>query len=138
MKVFQSKWDAKLGWSPELKESNDELLLVFGSRAHLSAETLFPELRAHYPHATILIGSTAGEILGESVEENSMVLTSVKFDHTRVKGALASVLAGTSRREIGEKLARVLKEDDLQLVFVISDGQNVNGSALVEGLNSVL
>ena len=61
-----------------------DLLLVFGARALLQAETLFPALRGACPDAVIAGCSTAGEICGTEVHDDSLVITAVSFAATRV------------------------------------------------------
>jgi hypothetical protein len=66
------------------------------------------------------------------------VVSAVEFAHTRIKATSVELAGDLGRREAGKRLAEKLKSDDLVLAFVLSDGQNVNGSSLVEGLNEVL
>lgn len=139
MEIFQSRWDSDQGWIPAFENASfqADFILVFGERKAVSKPGFFENLRKDFPTATILTGSTAGEIVGEEVSEDGAVLTAVKFEHTKVRGASVSISDGLSRREAGERLGQELLTDDLALVFVVSDGQNVNGSSLVEGLDHV-
>ncbi len=95
-------------------------------------------LRAAYPHSFLLGCSTAGEILGASLEDHSVAVAVLHFASTRLCIAQADVSGPGVSREAGENLGRALAAPDLKGVFVLSDGLNVNGSELVSGLNAAL
>lgn len=114
------------------------LVLAFGGRSYLETPRYYNMLRERYPAATILIGSTAGEIMGTSVRDNSLVVTAVSFEYTTVEGAIVSLSDYPDSRTAGEALGYALPHRELAHVFVISDGQKVNGSALVSGLRSAI
>ena len=80
--------------------------------------------------------STSGEIVGDSVVDDSIVATAVHFDHTRLRTASTSITDAKASYQVGEELARQLKDPALRHVFVLSDGLKVNGSDLALGLAS--
>lgn len=141
MQVEQRWWTQAHGWQPGnaagLADSA-QLLLFFGGPAVLADPVRFDELRAAYPNAVLLGCTTAGEICGTHVLDDSLVATAVKFKHTRLK--LASVMIENSgqSQSAGKELARRLADDGLAHVLVISDGLRVNGTELVNGLKSGL
>ena len=136
MKIFQRIFHKDKGWdaSVPFSKMTPQLVLAFGNRELLESESPARDLRNTYPAAQIVGCSTAGEIQGTSVLENSLVATCIQFDATRVKTAEAQVENSTQSIQAGATLARELMAPDLTHVFVLSDGLNVNGSALVEGL----
>lgn len=140
MRIVQAKWEPKTGWSSELGEELREadLVLAFGCRKALEDADRFAEVRSGFPESHIFCASTSGEIHGDEVLDHCISLTAIQFEHTQIRTASVELKAFPSRRDAGEFLARELMEDDLGLVFVLADGQNVNGSALVEGMNKVL
>ena len=88
---------------------------------------------------SILMGcSTAGEIGDKKISEGSFVLTSVKLEKSRVKKCSYILENVKDSNKAGEHLAKELLADDLKHVFLLSDGLNVNGTRLIEGINSVL
>jgi hypothetical protein len=91
-----------------------------------------------YPKATHIGCTTAGEIHGTTVQDDSLVVTGVQFEHTKLKISTQQLNTMEESRIIGEKLAKELNQDDLVHVLVISDGLNVNGSALIQGMTDVL
>lgn len=133
MKTEQRVW-TNTGWggqSPELSDA--ELVLVFGGRDVLKEGGWRADLRKAYPDAKLFGCSTAGEIAGTRVLDDTVVCTAVKFGSSRV--GLHHVRLGTSgSQEAGAELARTINHEGLKHVLVLSDGQRVNGSELVRGL----
>jgi hypothetical protein len=139
MKTTQYKWSQNDGWKPDLPSSEigrQDIVFVFGARPLLQAGELIGQLRNHFKEATILGCSTSGEIVGDTVVDDSVIATAVDFEHTRLRTASATIAEGKSSYEVGEELARQLNDPSLRHVFVLSDGLNVNGSDLSRGLAS--
>jgi hypothetical protein len=82
--------------------------------------------------------STAGEICGTRVLDDSLVATALHFDHAQVKGSRIAIGSNGSSFDVGAQLAKSLDHKDLVHVFVLSDGLRVNGSDLVRGLTQHL
>ena len=110
------------------------LVLAFAAPELLSAPATWQKLRTRWPAATILAGSTAGEIGDGRVFEDSLVATAVEFKRTQVRCARVDLAEGDSSDTVGKLLAQRLAGEGLRHVFVLSDGLKVNGSALVRGL----
>jgi hypothetical protein len=88
---------------------------------------------------TVLMGcSTAGEIGENNFSEHSFVLTSVKLIKSKVKKSVYHLASAKDSHTAGEKIAKELLADNLKYVFVLAEGLNVNGTRLIEGINSVL
>ncbi len=113
---------------------NPALVLGFGTPALLRAPETWQRLRARWPGATLVLGSTAGEIGATSVFDDSLVATALEFERTEVRCARVPLADGAESDVVGRKLAAELAGDGLCHVFVLSDGLKVNGSALVRGL----
>ncbi len=82
--------------------------------------------------------STSGEILGGEIRDESLSVAVVKFAHTKLAVATAPVRSVEDSYRAGAAIARQLDGPGLKGVLVLSDGLKVNGSALVQGINSVL
>jgi hypothetical protein len=104
----------------------------------LSSAAVWKKLREKWSSTLIVACSTAGEISGTQVLDDSLALTAMRFDHTRVRCAEIVLSAGMSSAEVGRRLAEQLLGIDLAHVFVLSDGLKVNGSELVAGLTAGL
>jgi hypothetical protein len=138
MNIEQRQWKAESGWSlyggGSLK-TPAHLVLVFGGRAVLEQKERFDEVRALYPTADLLLCSTAGEILGTGVSDHSAVLTAVSFERTILKIVSSEITSIDHSYRTGKAIADAFDKEGLVHVFVISDGQRINGSAFVKGLN---
>lgn len=144
MRVEQRVW-AGTSWRPLDGRSDGhalaraDLVLVFGERERLESTTAIADLARTYPQAIVAGCSTAGEICGDSVLDGGLTSTAVRFDASRVSGALVEI-PGTpdASREAGEALGRALDAPGLAHVLVFAEGLRVNGSALVRGLTATL
>ena len=115
-----------------------DLVLAFGSKELLNDGDSFGALRALYPAAHLCGCSTAGEICGTGVFDDTLAATVISFEGTRIMGAGITLTAVSNSKEAGALLARSIEMEGLVHVFVLSDGLNVNGSELVEGLSGSL
>ena len=139
MKTAQYKWSESDEWKPDLPSNEmrrQNIVFVFGARPLLQAGQLVDELRDHFKGAAILGCSTSGEIVGDTVVDDTVIATVVEFEHTRLRTTSAAITGAKSSYEVGEELARQLNDASLRHVFVLSDGLNVNGSDLARGLAS--
>jgi hypothetical protein len=139
MKTTQYKWSQADGWKPGLpvgEMGRPRVVFIFGARALLQGGELIAELRDHFKGATILGCSTSGEIVGDTVIDDSIIATAVEFEHTQLRAASATIAQGKLSHEVGAELARQLNDPSLRHVFVLSDGLNVNGSELARGFAS--
>jgi hypothetical protein len=114
------------------------LVLVFGATEALRGGEPLGALRDLYPQARILGCSTAGEICGTRVLDETIVATAVAFDSTAIRCAEVGIPEPGASHETGLALARAFEPEGLVHVFVLSDGLHVNGSELVSGLEEGL
>lgn len=112
-----------------------QLVLAFGEPALSTDQELFNTLKDRFPRAQIVVSSTAGEIIGDEVYDNSMAVTAIQFENTSIRCSVAHINQHSCSYEIGKHLMAGLLSPDLSSVFVISDGTHINGSELVAGLN---
>lgn len=115
-----------------------QLVLVFGSTDALSSSGNFAAIRAAYPEAVIAGCSTAGQIHGTSVTDDTLAVTAIAFDYTTVAIAASRIDDMRRSRACGEALVKALPSDQLRHVLVFSDGLNVNGTDLVRGITGAL
>jgi hypothetical protein len=115
-----------------------DLILIFGCSQTIRESELSKKLRNEYPDAIISGCSTAGEISGIQVNDGSVVCSAVKFDHTNIEFHSISLNENLDSLEAGAALMSKFNPAGLKHVFVLSDGLNVNGTALVQGIRSTL
>lgn len=114
------------------------IFLLFISPTFKGKKELINSLRKLHPEATIMGCSTAGEISGVKVNDSSVSLTAIELEKTAHTLETVKVNSMDESFEAGRKLANKLNSNELKHVLVLSDGLNVNGADLVEGLKSVL
>ncbi len=141
MKLEQCRWTETKGWEPAAPGklgAAAQLALMFGSTQLMKEQRHLADIKKAYPQAHFMGCSTAGEIYGAQVTDDSLVVTAVQFEHTTLKGAHTKVNAMDDSFAAGERLAKELNTPNLAHVFVLSDGSGVNGSDLVAGLSKHL
>jgi len=150
MKIEQRKWTSRSGWVPAFDDTagQAQLVLVFGASSVFREPGLVARIREAYPEANVLGCTTAGEICGTEVVDDSVVVTAVTLAHSQVRGVKVDLAGFAGSFQAGEALAKTLPRDlatgeagerePLVHVFVLSDGLNVNGSELVAGMASQL
>jgi len=117
-------------------DSDDTLVLVFGGAGYRDAPAPLAELTRAYPRAKVTGCSSAGEIHGARISDDTLSVVVVRFDKTHVR--LARATLGADSTDAGASLARELAAPDLRAVLVFSDGLAVNGTALLRGIHSVV
>ncbi len=141
MRVEQKRWTEATGWETQGEQSlkdSAQLVLVFGGVERVAKKGLYPEIKAMYPTAHILIGSTAGEIMDVGMTEDSVVLSALAFTKTTLAFATADIAQASDSQAVGQTLGKQLETKGLTHVMVFSDGLKVNGTALVAGLRESL
>ncbi len=115
-----------------------QIVLAFGSRYLIESNDYYAKVSSKFPGAYLISCSTAGEILNTEVTDDSVALTAISFDKTAFKVQLANRSKFETTQVCGAELVRPLLADDLKHIIVLADGQVVNGTELLEGINSVL
>ncbi len=140
MKLSLFRHDLAKGWSdafPAL-DSPSTLVIVFGAPEYRDDETALHELKAAFPNSIIVGCSTAGEIFETKIYDRSLAVAVARFEHSRIRHTAIPIASASESAAAGATLAENLAANDLQGVFVLSDGLLVNGSELVRGLASKL
>ena len=105
----------------------------------LENKNIYEEIRLFFPDGEIVFGSTSGEILGDSVMDNTICLTAIEFQNSKfvVKNANTKGYNGNVEK-LGVELLKELPKEKLRHIFVVSEGSTVNGSTLILGLEKYL
>ena len=139
MKIVQAqrtestRWDYLTG-KQQLK---NPLVFVFANRFLLEDKSIIESIRQEFPYQDLVFGSTSGEIIGQNVTENSVSVTAVEFEKSSFIVKRANILAhDKNAHALGIELINEIPKENLKHVFVISEGSFVNGSSLIDGIES--
>jgi hypothetical protein len=137
MRIEQARFTAKDGWSHGTGDLRDEtnLVLVFGAPDLLSQRERISEITQTYPNSIVVGCSTAGEISGIEVTDDSLVLTAIAFGHTRIRSVTLPLSSPDESTATGTRIGETLAEEDLVHILVLSEGLHVNGSKLAKGIS---
>ncbi len=139
MKAWTGQWRAKSGFSKPLPawDGPATLVLVFGP-GELDDHAPLAEVLATYPTSVVIGCSTAGEILGETVEDGTLTVAVTSFESTRLTLITRDLTESRDSHRIGRELAEDLIAGDPELkgILVLSDGLRANGSELARGLSA--
>ena len=134
MNVFQTTYEHER-WSLALETNKKtQLVLVFGNRELIKDNSLRQQIMQHYPEASVVGCTTSGEIQGAELLNGTLCLTAIEFDNTQIQVCSRSVAESDSVFQLGHELINKMQHEGLKHVFLISDGQLVNGTELLEGI----
>ncbi|OYU85550.1 MAG: histidine kinase [Flavobacterium sp. BFFFF2] len=127
-----------------VEEKNEEnldfahakLVLGFGSSALISKQQSFDSIKSKFPDAQIVLSSSAGEIFGLDVLDNTISLVALDFSSSKVETKKVNIADFDNSFNAGKSLIKDLCHDQIKFIMVLSDGGKVNGSELVKGMNS--
>jgi hypothetical protein len=141
MKIRQHLWTPSTGWSDDdltRVDAATQLVLCFGSPSALRQAALFEQLHVSYPGAAIIGCSTAGEILGTRVHDDSLVVTATQFERSTIDWIAAPIQMGADGQEAASQVADKLVRPGLRHVLVLCDGLAVNGTVFARALRERL
>lgn len=132
---FDSGWDVSN--FPAL-DSDKTLVIVFAAPEFRDKREPIQELIDAFPNSHIVGCSTAGEIRGGCLHDQTLTVACCRFDSTELKVARANIEAPTKSYDAAAEICAQLMADDLKALFVLSEGLQVNGSELARGFSENL
>lgn len=137
MKITQHIWQEDKWSLPSDHLKDAQLCLVFGSRLTLEKNPGFiAQLTAIYPAAQIVTSTTAGNIIGDSLLDDTLIATAVEFEKTQVRAQLFS-MNNIQADELGRKIATTLDDENIASILLFST-MGINAGQLLSGLNEKL
>ncbi|MEO7398997.1 MAG: FIST N-terminal domain-containing protein, partial [Ilumatobacteraceae bacterium] len=137
MDIQTIRWHVGRGWSAPLPEldGRETLVLVFADPTLTNhPDRPLQDALAHFAGACVLGCSTAGQLDGDSVSDDSVVVTVTRFETTRLSLASVDIAAAGGPRRCGRQIANALRDPQLRGVLMLSDGLGINASALAAGI----
>lgn len=139
MELQTFQYHEKSGWTtksfPDL-DSENTLIIIFSAPEFIEHPEPIQELAKHYPKSKIIGCSSAGEISGTHILDHSLSVAVARFDKTPL-AIVQQEIKNKNSFEVGKEIATKLNKDDLRSIFILSDGLKINGTLLVNGLNSI-
>lgn len=139
MKIIQAYKEANKEWQyfQEKAILKNPLVLIFGNRYLLENQEVIAAIRKEFPYQDLVFGSTAGEIICCNVYDESISVTAIEFEKSSFIVERENIVHyGKNARDLGEALYNKIPKDNLKHLFVLSEGSFVNGSSLINGLET--
>ena len=139
MLVERLIWYRNIGWAAPLRSLEQaQFGIFFGPRLILEQSDCVQQLQSAYPQTQFIGCSTSGQIFDDDVSDDVVTAMIMQFARTEVAVVSEAVDGKDNSFKTGAALGDKLTRADLRNVLVLSDGLNVNGSALIAGLRSTL
>jgi len=141
MKLDLIQYSDTDGWQPALTnelDSEQTMVLVFGAASFRDKTDIFEQLQNTFSHSHILGCSTAGEIFGTVINDETLSIAVIRFDHTTLKQHKLQINNSSDSYSAGKQITEALNSAEIKGIFVLSDGLSVNGSELIRGINQNL
>lgn len=139
MKIVQAYKKENRYWNylkPKAK-LNNPLVLVFGNRMLLEDQSYIEAIRKEFPYEHIVYGSTSGEIIDSEVLDDSVSVTAIEFEKSTFVIKTSNILDfNKDSKALGQELFNQLPQENLKHIFVLSEGSFVNGSSLINGIET--
>jgi len=141
MKIIQALKHKNYDWEflSEKQTLINPLVFVFGNRYMLESSIIYEEINTLFPNGHIIFGSTSGEIIEQSVYDETITLTAIEFEKSTFKVFRENVSTFNNNvEELGSTLISKFSKEHLKHIFIISEGSTVNGSSLIKGMESTI
>lgn len=133
--TYKDDWDHPFDIQLNTQQT---LIIVFGTSNLDLIQSPLSQLTDFYSEAIIVGASTAGEIIHDELHDDSLVAAVIQFSTTKIRAVYLPLHEHHNAKEVGKNIADELLDTDLKAMFVLSDGLNINGSQLTEGIYSVV
>jgi hypothetical protein len=136
MKIEQIQWTQPQGWNQNPVLGNDaDLVIAYGGVEIIPDSKYYNDLRGFFPKAQIVLASTAGEIMGDRVYDETVIATAVHFEKTKIKAISVDAAEIGDSYGCGKAIMSQLAGEDLCHILIVSEGTTTNGDALLRGVN---
>jgi hypothetical protein len=137
MKAVQAYFTENEGWVylTDKQQLKKPLVIVFGGRFLLEDQNKLQKLKEEFPYEDIVYGSTAGEIAGPYVMDDSLSVTAIEFEKSSFVVKSANIFDFDKDEEkLGRALYDQMPHEGLKHLFAVSTGSFINCSMLISGI----
>lgn len=117
---------------------DSDLVLAFGECEDFRSDKFYQKLRDNFPIATITGCSSSGNILGNLISHDDIVITSIKFEKSTVQLVKKNINSPLDSMSVAKEIANEFDKEKLKHLLVFSEGIVINGTELADGFNSEL
>lgn len=114
-----------------------QLVFCFGDKNCMLAENAFELLRQKFPSAHIAFSSAAGAIANNAVIDDCFTVAALQFKTSVVSHFSVNIDDYADSYTAGKGLMKQIDQANTKYILILSDGQKVNGSELLRGVNEV-
>lgn len=136
-----SQWTHSEKWictKPNTHGENKKLILFFADRFVLENKNdVYASLKRIHPNSDIISVSTSGQINDANVYDNQSVATVIEFEKSSYKIDAIEHSPTLSSSQVGAEFAKKIDSEKLKHLLIFSEGTNINGSDLTDGLSKV-
>ena len=137
MKTQQFYWSKESNWNlPEAPLQDAQVLFIFAGIDVIETKLAYDELKSHFPKADQIYMSTSGEIMGNEIKDDSLVVTAVQFEKTPIQIQSFEKENQESAFDLGTRIGEGMNSSELKHLLIFSEGHDTNGDHLIEGLKS--
>lgn len=120
-----------------IKLENVDFVTLFGDTDEFAKPQHYEYFKKRYPNANIIGCSSSGNILGDEINDSSMVATAISFE--KASTTLHTLLLDEEDNHVSllKNMASKIEVKGLRHLFILADGLNINGSNILKAFNSV-
>ncbi|WP_160686687.1 FIST N-terminal domain-containing protein [Clostridium sp. C2-6-12] len=122
----------------KLSKVKADLVLAFGTKEFICNKKIFDIIKNTYSKSYIVGCTTAGEIYENQVDDDTLTITAINFEKTELKLFSTKIENIEDSYKKGAEIGMMIPRENLKHVFLITEGENINGSKFVEGLAEAL
>jgi hypothetical protein len=136
MHINTYRWTSGSGWDINLSQDpNIDLVMAFADNPFFAQAKCYEELKNFFPNADIVGCSSSGNINGNSISDEDIVIAAISFSKTKIIVKSKLIEEGDDISSVMTELAKEFPGPKLKHLFVLSDGLSISGSELTKALN---
>lgn len=137
MNVNTYRWTSVSGWDINLSQDpNIHLVMAFADNPYFEQAECYEELKSFFPNANIVGCSSSGNINGNSISDEDIIIAAISFSKTKIVVKSKIIQEGDDISSVVTMLAKEFPSPKLKHLFVLSDGLLISGSHLTRELNN--
>jgi len=115
-----------------------QLVFIISNSWVIKNTQVFENTKALYLNADIIFSSASGAIYGDSLYDEDVIVTALFFEKTPLKIHTETITERKQSFQAGVNWVLALKGEDLKHIFVLTEGNLVNGDQLTKWSTSVM